>query len=76
MALVSPHRWDGGRLRVLDATSRREVAELLRDHGVQKLVTPGSDWLYVLTPTAAYDGTQLYQVGDTSELMAAYHGAA
>ena len=56
-------RWDGGRLRVLDAGSGREVAELLRDRLVQQLVMRGADRLYVVTPTAAYHGTQPYQAG-------------
>jgi hypothetical protein len=63
-ATLGPHRWDGASLRVLDADSGRQVAELARDQLVQQLVLYGSDHVYIDTPTDAYHGTQPYQAGE------------
>jgi hypothetical protein len=63
-ATLGPHRWDGARLRVLDADSGRQVAELARDRLVQQLVLYGSDRVYIDVPTDAYHGTQPYQAGE------------
>jgi hypothetical protein len=63
-ASLGPHHWDGARLRVLDADSGRQVAELARDRLVQLLVLYGSDHVYIDTPTDVYHGTQPYQAGE------------